>query len=82
MILDLAKETWYKDGICKNVDADIFFPDRGASTRMAKAMCRTCPVVEDCLDFFVRNSQEFGVWGGVVGAPARRKLIKQKSNQA
>lgn len=81
MILDLAKETWYTDGLCRNVDANLFFPERGASTRSAKALCRTCPVVEDCLDFFVRHGQEFGVWGGVVGNTARRKLIKQKSNR-
>ncbi len=80
MNLDLAKESWISEGICRNADADIFFPDRGASTRMAKALCRTCPVVEDCLDFFVRHGQEFGVWGGVVGNTARRILIKQKSN--
>jgi WhiB family transcriptional regulator, redox-sensing transcriptional regulator len=81
MILDLAKETWYVDGLCRNVDASLFFPERGASTRSAKALCRTCPVVEDCLDFFVRHNQEFGVWGGVVGNTVRRKLIKQKSNR-
>jgi WhiB family redox-sensing transcriptional regulator len=81
MILDLAKENWYADGVCRNADANLFFPERGASTRSAKALCRTCPVVEDCLDFFVRHSQEFGVWGGVVGNTVRRKLIKQKSNR-
>lgn len=82
MILDLSKETWYEDGICKNLDQDIFFPDRGASTRNAKAICRTCPVIEDCLDFFVRTEQPFGIWGGVVGGYTRKVLIRQKSNLA
>jgi len=82
MIIDLAKETWYSEGICKNVDPDIFFPERGASTRNAKAICRSCPVIEDCLDFFVRTEQPFGVWGGVTGGQIRKVLIRQKSNLA
>lgn len=25
MILDLAKENWYADGVCRNADANLFF---------------------------------------------------------
>jgi len=80
MIIDLINETWYKDGLCLSQEQDIFFPERGASTRKAKAICRTCPVIEDCLDFFVRHEQEYGIWGGVL-QNSRRILIKQKSNR-
>lgn len=81
MILDLSKETWADEGVCKNVKEDIFFPERGASTRGAKALCRTCPVIEDCLDFYVRHEQLFGVWGGVVAPFGRKVLVRQKANR-
>lgn len=80
MIINLNNETWYKDGLCLSKEQDIFFPERGASTRQAKAFCRTCPVIEDCLDFLVRHEQEYGVWGGVL-VNSRRTLLKQKSNR-
>lgn len=81
MILDLSKESWYKEGSCRNADPELFFPERGASTREAKAICRTCPVIEDCLNFFVKHEQEYGVWGGVL-QHSRKVLVKVKRFQS
>jgi hypothetical protein len=30
----------------------------------AKALCATCTVRTECLDFAVASNQDFGVWGG------------------
>ena len=32
--------SWTEEANCKGADADLFFPERGASTRKAKAICR------------------------------------------
>ena len=32
--------SWTEEANCKGADADIFFPERGASTRKAKSICR------------------------------------------
>jgi WhiB family redox-sensing transcriptional regulator len=59
---DLA---WQDEANCKGSDADLFFPERGASTRVAKAICRECRVREQCLDFAVTVKAKFGIWGGM-----------------
>ena len=48
--------SWTEDANCKGADADIFFPERGASTRKAKAICRACSVQSECLEFAIENS--------------------------
>jgi len=35
---------WQDQANCKGANADLFFPERGASTRTAKAICRECQV--------------------------------------
>ena len=47
--------SWTEDANCKGADADIFFPERGASTRKAKAICRACSVQSECLEFAIEN---------------------------
>jgi WhiB family redox-sensing transcriptional regulator len=34
--------SWQDEANCKGANADLFFPERGASTRSAKAICREC----------------------------------------
>ena len=49
---DLDDEaSWQADANCLGVDPDLFFPERGASTKEAKAVCRGCVVREDCLEY-------------------------------
>ena len=31
---------------------------------MAKAICKKCPVIEECLEFAVERKERFGIWGG------------------
>ena len=38
---------WQDFANCLGVDPDLFFPERGASTREAKEVCRGCVVRED-----------------------------------
>ena len=57
---------------CLGVDPDLFFPERGASTREAKEVCRGCVVREDCLEFALANGEKFGIWGGLSERERRR----------
>ena len=43
-------EGWQDFANCLGVDPDLFFPERGASTREAKEVCRGCVVRGDCLE--------------------------------
>lgn len=64
--------TWQRLANCLGVDPDLFFPERGASTREAKAVCRACVVREDCLEYAITNSEKFGIWGGLSERERRR----------
>ena len=66
------ERSWQGQANCKGVDPDLFFPERGASTREAKEVCRGCVVREDCLEFALANGEKFGIWGGMSERERRR----------
>lgn len=65
-------ESWQNQANCLGVDPDLFFPERGASTKEAKAVCHACVVREDCLEYALENSEKFGIWGGLSERERRR----------
>ncbi len=75
-IHDRELNSWKRNGACIGVDQDIFFPERGASTRLAKAVCRSCEVQEECLEYAVNNGEKFGIWGGL--SERERRAIRKK----
>lgn len=72
--LDMA---WQDFANCRGADPDLFFPERGASTRVAKTICRECSVLAECLEFAIVSSEKFGIWGGM-SERERRKIRKQR----
>jgi WhiB family redox-sensing transcriptional regulator len=60
------------------VDPDLFFPERGASTKEAKAVCQGCVVREDCLEYALANGEKFGIWGGL-SERERRRIRRQRA---
>ncbi len=63
---------WQARANCMGVDPDLFFPERGASTREAKDVCRGCVAREDCLEYALENGEKFGIWGGMSERERRR----------
>jgi hypothetical protein len=50
---------------------ELFFPEdvtdpelRSAYTKVAKALCHTCPIIEQCFTYALTTSQKYGIWGG------------------
>ena len=64
--------SWQDYANCLGVDPDLFFPERGASTKEAKEVCRGCVVREECLEYALTNSEKFGIWGGMSERERRR----------
>lgn len=64
--------SWQDQANCMGVDPDLFFPERGASTREAKEVCRGCVVRLDCLEYALDNAEKFGIWGGMSERERRR----------
>ena len=75
LMLDTSRQEFAN---CLGVDPDLFFPERGASTREAKEVCRGCVVRPDCLEFALANGEKFGIWGGM-SERERRRIRRQRA---
>jgi WhiB family redox-sensing transcriptional regulator len=69
---------WQEYANCLGVDPDLFFPERGASTREAKEVCRGCVVREQCLEYAITHSEKFGIWGGL-SERERRRIRRERA---
>lgn len=65
------------DSSCRGVNPDLFYPERGESTKEAKAVCAGCPVRIDCLEYAIAHNERFGIWGGK-SERERRAIRKQR----
>lgn len=66
--------SWHEDALCAETDPEAWFPEKGGSTREAKAICRDCLVRAECLEYALETGQRFGIWGGVSERERRRLL--------
>ena len=74
----VSEPDWHDQANCLGVDPDLFFPERGASTREAKEVCRGCVVRLECLEYALSNGEKFGIWGGL-SERERRRLRRQRA---
>jgi len=58
-------QPWADQALCAQTDPEMFFPDKGGSTREAKAVCAQCFVQAECLDWALTTNERFGIWGGL-----------------
>ena len=64
--------SWQDRAACWGMDALPFFgpddeprPEREIREAKAKAICASCPVRAQCLDYALRMSIKHGIWGGL-----------------
>jgi WhiB family redox-sensing transcriptional regulator len=71
---------WQAEAVCAALDeqmADaLFFPQRGESTKAARALCSGCPVRAECLEYALQNREQFGIWGGT--SERERRMLRKK----
>jgi WhiB family redox-sensing transcriptional regulator len=70
--IDLGALAWQEAGLCSQIDSEMFFPDKGGSTKEAKSVCAACPVRTECLEYALARDERFGVWGGKSERERRR----------
>ena len=80
-ILASDQLAWQDLANCRGADPDLFFPERGASTRTAKSICRESAVRAECLEFAIVSSEKFGIWGGL-SERERRKIRRERAASA
>jgi WhiB family redox-sensing transcriptional regulator len=68
---------WLAEAACRGADTNLFYPDTVGckASEAAKDICQGCPVVTECLDWAMRNT-EIGVWGNTTDKE-RVKLRRQ-----
>ncbi|MGH3703006.1 MAG: WhiB family transcriptional regulator [Agromyces sp.] len=71
------EEEWQQDALCAQTDPEMFFPERGDSTKDAKEICGDCEVRAECLEYALRTGQDFGIWGGL---SARELVLRRKQD--
>lgn len=77
---------WQRSAACRGEHAVNFFPPthferkdlRLARERVAKAICRSCPVVAECLEYAISSREPHGVWGGL-NEVERRQLVERRT---
>ena len=75
---------WYDKAVCKDLspkEQENFFPERETGdgkrrANKARAYCKTCPVVVECLHDALISNEKFGVWG--MTSPKQRIHIKKR----
>lgn len=68
---------WHRSAVCRDADSDLFFVDRGRTSKAAKAFCAKCPVRAVCLEWALTQPEKlFGIWGGIT--PVERRAEKRR----
>jgi Transcription factor WhiB. len=75
---------WRHRAVCREEDPELFFPigNTGpalAQIEEAKAVCRRCPVMLECLVWAMQTGQEHGVWGGM--SEDERRTTKRRATR-
>ncbi|WP_177891094.1 WhiB family transcriptional regulator [Vallicoccus soli] len=57
-------EQFGDEPLCRSYDPELFFAESPQDVEDAKALCRSCPVREQCLASALDRHEPWGVWGG------------------
>jgi WhiB family redox-sensing transcriptional regulator len=68
---------------CRGEHAAAFYPPlhferkelKRSRERLAKSICKGCPVKDECLDHALRTDEPHGIWGGLNELERRQLLI-------
>lgn len=78
---------WRHRAQCRieNQDPELFFPVGTSGPvivqiEQAKAVCRRCPVSEQCLHWALETGQDAGIWGGMT--EGERRTLKRRRGVA
>ncbi|MSV89834.1 MAG: WhiB family transcriptional regulator [Actinobacteria bacterium] len=68
-------------GNCADAPPSTFFPSDGVGVEVARRICGTCPVKDQCLEHALESRIDHGVWGGC-SERERRRILKRRRDLA
>lgn len=78
---------WQEKSACRGMDIEIFFlpynarnEEKRQRVEEAKKICRTCPVISECLEYALDIGEEYGVYGGM-SEDERRVILRRRRSQ-
>jgi WhiB family redox-sensing transcriptional regulator len=77
---------WQYRAACKGPQSELFFApnhlerkdERLRRESAAKAICQSCPVLRQCLDYALMVREPHGIWGGL-NEYERRQLLSRRA---
>ena len=60
-----SDQDWRAQALCSKTDPEIFFAPGALEHKVAKRICRLCPVQRQCLVYAMEAPMDHGVWGGL-----------------
>ena len=79
-------EAWQVRAACRGPQSTVFFPPTHAERKdeklaretRAKAICSTCVVRVDCLEYAIRIREPHGIWGGL-NEVERKQVVERRA---
>ena len=79
-------EAWQVRAACRGPQSTVFFPPTHAERKdeklaretRAKAICSTCVVRVDCLEYAIRIREPHGIWGGL-NEVERKQVMERRA---
>lgn len=65
-------QNWRAGALCAERDPDLFFAPGALEHKIAKRICRDCPVRRQCLAYAMNAPVDHGIWGGLTERERRR----------
>jgi WhiB family redox-sensing transcriptional regulator len=83
----LADQAWQIRAACRGPQSVVFFPpphferkdEKLEREQRAKAICTTCGVRDDCLDYALEIREQHGVWGGLNESERKAVLASREA---
>jgi WhiB family redox-sensing transcriptional regulator len=85
----LTDNVWQIRAACRGPQSIVFFPpahferkdEKREREERAKAICMTCRVQGDCLDYALRIREQHGIWGGL-SENERKAILAERETVA
>lgn len=73
--------SWKLAGACRYASTDLFYPASDTDAGPAKAVCDTCRVQPQCLEYALAVREPEGIWGGYTFAERRSILRRRRERE-